>query len=161
MTVTSLVVHLLNHKRAHLPLSSSAERLTAMQQSSCRVTNLSTLCSASLNLLPRSFSPVAVTQSWLRNTLARDAGGAGQEPISRAVEGKGRGRGVTLTGLLPVGGPLASPQRHRGQQLAQMEGRAEVWHRAAEVEQVVDTVSGTHRETESVVVRNIPEYFKI
>lgn len=36
-------------------------------------TNLSRLWSASLNLFPRSFSPLAITQSWLRKCFARDA----------------------------------------------------------------------------------------
>lgn len=42
-------------------------------------------------------------------------------------------RSVTLTGLLPVGSPVASFQRHGGQELGEMHGRAEVWHRVAEV----------------------------
>lgn len=36
-------------------------------------TNLRRLWSVSLNLFPRSFSPLAVTQSWLRKCFARDA----------------------------------------------------------------------------------------
>lgn len=67
----------------------------------------------------------------------------GRQPISRAVEGRGCGRGVTLTSLLPVRSSVASSQRHGGQQLAKMDGCSQVWHRVTEVEQVVDAESET------------------
>lgn len=54
---------------------------------------------------------------------------------------------MTLTSLLPVGSSVASLQRHGGQELGEMHGRAEVWHRVAEVEQVLEAVSERTRGT--------------
>lgn len=77
------------------------------------------------------------------------------EPISRLmVEGDRRGsrggrggdRGVTLTSLLPVGSSVASSKRHGGQQLGEMNSCAQVWHRVAEVEQVLEAVSECTRK---------------
>lgn len=72
------------------------------------------------------------------------------QSISGAVKGGGSAgwgcdRGVTLTSLLPVGSSVASSQSHGGQQLGEMNSRAQVWHRVAEVEQVLKAVSESTR----------------
>ena len=51
------------------------------------------------------------------------------------------GNRIRLTGLLSVGSGVSSFLRHSGQKLGETQSRAEVWHRAAEIQQVLETVS--------------------
>lgn len=56
---------------------------------------------------------------------------------------------VRLTGLLSVGGRIPSFLWHSGQKLRETQGRTEIWHCAAEVEQVLKAVSERDKRQQS------------
>lgn len=121
-------------------------------------THLRRAWSASLNLFPRSFSPLAVTQSWLRKRFAREAIKKNQTFIITvrwiADELIKVRRHVGLTRLLSVGNRVPSSLWHSGQKLGERQGCAQIWHRAAEVHQVLKAVSKQRKRETFDSVRN-------